>query len=476
VLDSTAVSTHVDAGRVEYQLEGTPGGGGGGEPLGASARGGLAVFLGFVRRAGVARALAARVRLPVQQRRGGFTVVQKSLALVAALAAGCRSARDGDFVLGADPLAPRLLGLPRWPHSSQLTRHLRAFGAQHVAALRAAVEDLTATHSAARRRLRRGGRVVVDLDQTAISANGRTYQRAARGHLKKKGDRGYQATAVFAGETGGGEDEVLAVFLDPGNAHASWRFADALAALERVLGPLRRLPGLVLRFDCQYATADALAEPLRRGVHFVGRVYADATAAGWAREHRGTLEWVELSPVKWVAELGPGPVSPGRPDVVCRRLLVRSTGARHRVGYTAIVTDLPAEELAAVDLEPFYEARQTIEGWLSEATAALQLKGLWSRSFCGLEAFLLHAMLTSNLLNWWARREVPPAAGRPPLGLRQVIGRVIALPARVLRAADGGLVVLLPPAHPYARRLVPPDVGWQLPLPLGQSALCDAHF
>jgi hypothetical protein len=64
------------------------------------------------------------------------------------------------------------------------------------------------------------------------------------------------------------------------------------------------------------------------------------------------------------------------------------------------------------------------------------------------------------------------------VGLRQVIGRVIALPARVLRAADGGLVVLLPPAHPYARRLVPPDVGWQLPLPLGlsQSPPCDAHF
>ena len=80
---------------------------------------------------------------------------------------------------------------------------------------------------------------------------------------------------------------MLAVFLDPGNAHATWRFADALAALERVLGPLARLPGLVLRFDCQYATADALAELLRRGVHFVGRVYADATAAGWARDHRG---------------------------------------------------------------------------------------------------------------------------------------------------------------------------------------------
>jgi hypothetical protein len=59
-----------------------------------------------------------------------------------------------------------------------------------------------------------------------------------------------------------------------------------------------------------------------------------------------SLEWIELSPIKWVADLGVGPVSPSRPDVVCRRLLIRSTGARHRCGYTAIVTDLSPEMLS----------------------------------------------------------------------------------------------------------------------------------
>jgi hypothetical protein len=310
--------------------------------------------------------------------------------------------------------------------------------------------------------------VVVDLDQTPISANGRTYQRAARGRLKRRGERGYQASAAFAGDTGGGEDEVLAAFLDPGNAHATRRFADLLAALERVLGPLERLPGLVLRFDCQYATADDLALLLRRRLRFVGRVYADATAACWARD-AGPLAWTELSPVKWVAELGEGPVSADRRDVACRRVLVRSTGARHRAGYTGLVTSIPAAELPAADLEPFYEARQTIEGWLSEATDALQLKGLWSRAFCGLEAFLLLAALASNLLNWWARRALLPGSGLPHLGLRQLVARVVAVPARVLRAPDGALVLLLPPRHPYARRLARDGPGWQPPLPLPEA-------
>src|SRR3712207_2044908 len=80
-----------------------------------------------------------------------------------------------------------------------------------------------------------------------------------------------------------------------------------------------------------------------------------------------------------------GPGAAARRDVACRRVLVRATGARQRAGYTAIVTNIPAADLPAWAVEPFSEARQTIEGWLSEATEALQLKGLWSRRFCGLE-------------------------------------------------------------------------------------------
>ena len=115
-----------------------------GSPLGTTARAGLAHFVPFARHLGLEQALRARLRLPVQERRSGFTAVQKSLALLVMLAAGCRSAREGDFVLKPDPLAARVVGLPRWPHSSQLTRFLRAFRGQHVQALQQACEELLA--------------------------------------------------------------------------------------------------------------------------------------------------------------------------------------------------------------------------------------------------------------------------------------------------------------------------------------------
>jgi len=468
-------STCLDA-RIVYRLDPDPTAEG--EPVGSSARAGLPSFLSYVAHLGVWRTLKEHLRLPVQERRTGFTHLQKSQVLVAALAAGCRQSRDSDFMLTPDPAAVAALDLPRWPHSSQLTRHLRAFRSQHVAALRRAATEITARQSAVRRRLRRGERVVIDIDQTAIAANGRTYPRTARGPFKRKGDRGYQATAAFAGDTSGGQDEVLAIFLDPGNTHASRRFADVLAALEDTLGPLDRLPGLVLRFDAQYATADDLALLLRRGLRFIGRNYSSTTATRWARDLGADAVWHEVNLVKWVCDLGAGPIAAARPEVVCRRLLVRATGARQRAGYTAIVTNIPAEHLPAWAVEPFYEARQTIEGWLSEATDALQLTGLWCRTFEGLEAFLLYAALTSNLLNWWERRALLPDSGLPHLGLRQLIGRVITLPARVLRRADQRLVLLLAAAHPYARRLVPDCSGWQLPL-LSHVPDCspsDAHF
>ena len=70
-----------------------------------------------------------------------------------------------------------------------------------------------------------------------------------------------------------------------------------------------------------------------------------------------------------------------------------------------------------------------------------------------------------------------PDTDLPHLGLRQLTRRVIAIPAQVLRTPDHRLALVLPAAHPYARRLVP-AARWQLPLPFDhlELALCDVHF
>jgi hypothetical protein len=131
---------------------------------------------------------------------------------------------------------------------------------------------------------------------------------------------------------------------------------------------------------------------------------------------------------------------------------VRSTSARRQIGSAAIVADCRRAPCPPPRWSRSTRPARRLRAWLSEATAALQLKGLWSRAFGILEAILLHAMLASNLLNRWVWQETLPGRGLPPLRPRQVVGRVIAVPARVLRAVDGGLL-LVPPARPYARAL-----------------------
>ena len=99
------------------------------------------------------------------------------------------------------------------------------------------------------------------------------------------------------------------------------------------------------------------------------------------------------------------------------------------------------------DLEPFYEAGRPSKagsprrrGPAAQGPVVPQLRGP--------DAFLLPAALASNLLNWWTRRELLPGSGLPHLGLAPTVGRVLAMPARVVRAPDGRLLLLLPPPAP----------------------------
>jgi hypothetical protein len=94
-----------------YRLEPDPAAAG--VPVGSTSRAGLASFLQFAATLGVWRPLKEHLRRPIQERRTGFTHLQKSQALVAALAAGCRHSRDSDFALD-HPAADRLARvLPR---------------------------------------------------------------------------------------------------------------------------------------------------------------------------------------------------------------------------------------------------------------------------------------------------------------------------------------------------------------------------
>ena len=103
-----------------YRLDGEPAPDG--VARGTSTHAGVACFLECAEQGGVWPTLAARGRLPGQERRSDFTHLPTSQALITALAANCRCARDSDCTVAPDPLAGAALGRPRGPHCSHLAR------------------------------------------------------------------------------------------------------------------------------------------------------------------------------------------------------------------------------------------------------------------------------------------------------------------------------------------------------------------
>ena len=121
--------------------------------------------------------------------------------------------------------------------------------------------------------------IIVDIDQSGLIANGKSYETAQKGYFcKKKNQKGYQLSAAFCG---GENRETISLYLDPGNTHCSDRFDDLLNDTLAKLKDVAREDRLILRLDSGYGS-DKNIEKLKDKVKFVAEV----------RRTAGTMEIV----------------------------------------------------------------------------------------------------------------------------------------------------------------------------------------
>jgi hypothetical protein len=108
-----------------------------------------------------------------------------------------------------------------------------------------------------------------------------------------------------------------------------------------------------------------------------------------------------------------------------------------------------------------YNRRQGIEKEIQQIKTVLGLKHKRKRSFDGMQALALLALM-ANLQLVWFRREL----GLDHLGLKRFIRDVLKTPGFVARRRSG-LSVRVIPQHPYSQKIN----DWQskLPLPLFSS-------
>jgi hypothetical protein len=331
-------------------------------------------------------------------------------------------------------------------------------------------------------RLANGSRLLaVDLDQRALTVSGKQYELASSGYFgRKRGKLGYQLSATFIG---GGVNEVLDEYFDPGKTPIADRVEDLLRSLAQLCAEVGINPGeVMLRGDAQLGTPANIARIKARGFHFLFKGRSPNRAQVLAREVEAeTVFWrvengAERLP-RWMADLGErehrDESAASRGQVVTARtlLLARQEWAARgkrpgkitrakQVGQPRskvvkldyYLTDLSARQLPVGMLLPTYDDRVTIERYFCDEQYALGAKHVRTKHFAGAAFFEFLVATTNNLLRW-LQHSAFRQTEIEQLGLGRLVRQAMRIPARLKRLGEK-LIVELPQQHHLVRQLV----------------------
>lgn len=197
-----------------------------------------------------------------------YSVHQKIITLLLSVVVGCRYTSDINQKLVPDTVAANMLDLDRFPDQSQINDLIRAVDSKGVEQLKSAHHQMFMQNA---RCLSSEDFVVVDIDQSGLIANGKTYELSQKGYFsKKKNQKGYQLSTAFCGAE---NSETLSMYLDSGNTHCSTRFDDLLKDTLIKLSDAANDNRLILRMDSGYGSDDNI-QKVRHKVLFVAKAFS----------------------------------------------------------------------------------------------------------------------------------------------------------------------------------------------------------
>lgn len=343
----------------------------------------LMLFLEYARQSGAFRVLAEVVK--VKMKSVVYGPLQKAQTIMASLVMGCGHTKAINDVLSEEVGAANYLQMERFPDQSQINRYLTRFEADNVAQLGEAHLRLFEAQSLARRAV---GQIVVDIDQCGLVVSGKTYEWARKGYFpRKRGEVGYQLSLAYIGAY----EEVVNVYLDPGNSHCTHRFGDLLHAIER--GLLTNNPGVIVirRLDAGYDSATNRAVLADLPGYFILKGSDSRTAARLARAVPVQNWWP-------VAESVHG--TEVAPEGSVRRLVYEFLSDDGTIEYALLYTNLPASDFGVRRAFAFYNERTTIEAFFASSRHTFNIQSMRSRQFNAIAAFLRFVALTHNLIHW----------------------------------------------------------------------------
>jgi hypothetical protein len=346
----------------------------------------LMLVLEFASEIGLFGLLERMVKVKMKQVRYGL--VNKAQTVIASLVMGCANTKAINEILDDEIAAANYLGMDRFPDQSQINRYLTRFSSTNVDELGEAHAQLFMRQSQARRA---AGLIVVDLDQSGLVANGQTYELKHKGYFpRKRGEEGYQLAAAFVGAY----DEVVQVYLDPGNSSCHHRLPDLLRDTDRLLAADNPGVTLIRRLDAGYDSAahrQLLAD-------LPGYFLLKSAQPDLARQLAQTIPLQDWWPV---VEGVHGTELPPQGQVRC--LLYELYQPDGHVEYSLLYTNLPPTDFGVLRCFEFYNERQTIEAFFATSRHVYNIQNLRSRQFNAIYAFLRFVFLSHNLIHWAKR-------------------------------------------------------------------------
>lgn len=321
------------------------------------------------------------------------TVHEKIVTLLLSYTIACRSSHEINTKLRPEELAAECLGIEYFADDSSFSRLYARIDPAAVEDLRSVVQALHEVHGLAHHMQ---GIVIVDLDGTGLLVKGNQFELADEGYFAKHpGEIGYQLSLACASNAG---KEILAHILDPGHTNTGARFWDLLYGVGEALGFLDER--VFVRADRLYGVGAYVTHLIELRVGFLIKGRDPRTARRWVNELGESLDWLQVDPTCWVADIGLRRM-PNCPYAV-RTILIRTLNEKKlQYEYSYLVTTLPWSQCSEVDVFHFYNERATIEKLIERCKNVWHIKHMPTHDFWGLKFYFELRFLAYNLVLWY---------------------------------------------------------------------------
>ena len=396
----------------------------------------LCCFAEFLKRAGVPEILDQM--LTPGRKVVSYTATDYFLTLILSVAVGCDFNVAINHLLRPYPQVARLLGMQGFPEQSSVSNFLHTMSAASLEELDLVSQECqhqfgTSTHEKV---------VDLDIDATGLTVYGATYQCAAKGYFpRQRGEKGYQLGLVSAAPSG----EALANCFLAGNLRPEQLLPELIYGAAETLGAMDRIGLIVL--DAGFGTEANIRELQANSLPYLVKGRDPRTFKKIASA-LPEYKWDYAGPHCDVCELGMQKVLP-KSDILSRTILFRHSNDKGEIDYGHIYTSLPATMMTD-QVVSRYNQREEIESVNKIVKSTLQAKHLRTRSKQSIEAFLKINLLTLNLLYAFRRLILRPA-GMGELGIRDIVCRLMPIPAKFAQTGEG-VKLSMPALHQFTNK------------------------